>query len=147
MTTIVYRSGVLAGDTRVTSGSTILPETYRKTFKLKDGSLYGASGDLEQGEVVRAHLEKHLAPPKFGEEKDIEAIHVRLDGSLWAFLGMLWVRVMTPYAAVGSGRDAALGALAMGASAHAAVKAAMAIDMYSGGKVTTVRLTKRKRCR
>lgn len=144
MTTIVWRHPVLAGDTRVTAGSTILPETYRKVFKLKDGSLYGGAGTLEQVEFVRRHLVKGTAAPKIDTKWDLEAIHIRLDGSIWAFQGLLWMRVDAPYVAMGSGCDAALGALAMGASARAAVKAAMASDMHTGGKVTTVRLTTRR---
>jgi ATP-dependent protease HslVU (ClpYQ) peptidase subunit len=48
--------------------------------------------------------------------------------------------VPEPFAAIGSGKGVALGALHAGASAVDAVKAAMKVDVYSGGRVFTAEL-------
>ena len=45
MTTIAYKDGVLAGDQRLTSKGFIWHDKERKVFRLRDGSLFGASGD------------------------------------------------------------------------------------------------------
>ena len=51
-----------------------------------------------------------------------------------------WIVERGPYFAMGSGRDFALGAMAAGASAEEAVRAAIAHDVYSGGEVVTLRI-------
>jgi hypothetical protein len=139
VTTIVYRDGVLAGDTRVTMGNTICPEVFRKVRRLADGSLFAAAGDLQEGELIHEALVKKLAMPKI-EDKETEAIRIKSDGSIWHFGGRLWVRVRAPWAVLGSGYIAAMGALKIGATAIEAVRVARTLDVHTGGRIQTVKL-------
>jgi ATP-dependent protease HslVU (ClpYQ) peptidase subunit len=51
-----------------------------------------------------------------------------------------WHEVRDPFCAIGSGRDFAMGAMAMGASPKEAVKIAMTKDIYSGMGVKGFRI-------
>jgi ATP-dependent protease HslVU (ClpYQ) peptidase subunit len=51
-----------------------------------------------------------------------------------------WIEVPEAFYAVGSGAAAALGAMYMGANAEEAVKVAKDIDVFTGGKVVTLKL-------
>lgn len=48
MTTIAYRDGILAGDSRITRGEVLLPAGQKKLFRLPDGSIAGTTGVMFQ---------------------------------------------------------------------------------------------------
>jgi hypothetical protein len=146
MTTIAYRDGVMAGDGRETMQNDEHTSWYRltdkcvKVYKLKDGSLFGGAHGSE--DITRLHLAllKTLPPPKL---EDIAGLRVDPKGHIWLYEGNIWQRVHAPYYAIGSGAEFALAAMDAGVSAVRAVKIAIGRDLWSGGKVTAVRL-KRK---
>lgn len=144
MTTIVFRDGILAGDTRVTAGETILPGWERKVFQLADGSLFASAGDTENGEKLLRAMRKKQPPPRIETDRSIEAIWVHPDGKLFFYESSLWMRHKVLYCAIGSGQSFALGALAMGASAIESVKIGMQFDAYSGGRVVVVKLRRQR---
>lgn len=111
-------------------------------FKLADGSLFAAANDYEGGEILLAALKKKLPTPKLNKDQSTNAIHIRRDGSVWLYEGAIWVRSRSKFHTIGTGGPYALGALHMGATAKEAVSVAMKCDVYSGGKVQTVRLGK-----
>jgi len=138
MTTIALRNGVMAGDTQVTEGDTLVASGCRKVRRLRDGRLYGFSGDIEQGEIMLRALRKGEAPPKL---RGIKAILVYQDGVVSLWEGAIWIKQQhAPFFAIGNGTDFALGAMAAGADAKQAVKIAMKFDTATGGRVQTVRL-------
>lgn len=59
-------------------------------------------------------------------------------GKCWNLDGSLWMPVTEPYFAIGSGRDYAMGAMAMEASAIEAINVAAKHDAYTGGEVRWV---------
>ena len=148
MTTIAYKDGILAGDGRETNVSDpmegesaiVVNHNCRKVFKLKDGRLFGASRCSE--DIVRLHtaLENNHPPPKL---EDINALMIDLKGQIWLYEGNIWQRVNKRYYAVGSGSVFAFPILWYGGSAIDAAKAGVEFDPYSGGKVTSVRLSKK----
>ncbi len=145
MTTIAYFAGVLAGDTLLTSGSTKLPEVARKVFRLRDGRLFGSSGNSEDGLVVLDALREDKPTPK---TKGTMALLVYPDGRLEFYEGKRWSRVCgADYIALGQGAAYALGAMAHGATAEEAVRIGMKFDTHSGGKVQSVSLHRKKRRR
>jgi 20S proteasome alpha/beta subunit len=145
MTTIAYRDGVLAGDTRETDEDMIWNDCTRKVWRLKDGTLYGGAGDAEGCTLLLEALRKGNLLPEMPESaKDVSAIRVTPDGKVYFYEGFTWRRMKEGYLAIGSGRKPALALLRYGASAVDAVKGAMSIDMYSGGRVKTVKLRKLK---
>lgn len=142
MTTIAYRDGVLASDSRLSFNDNICTDKCIKIWRLPDGTLFGASGDNEPGLLILNSLRKGLPLPKF----DGQALGVRIlpKGQIYVTEGLLWDRWPEKFVAIGSGGKHALAVLRHGGSAVEAVKAGIAGDVYSGGRVQKLEL-KRKR--
>jgi 20S proteasome alpha/beta subunit len=139
MTTIAYRDGILAGDTRVTTEDLVSPEKIRKVFKLRNGCLFAHSGDAEEGELLKRSIIKGGPMPKI---KDSDAICVMPNGDILFTEGLTWTKIVAPFVALGSGKQFAYGAMQYGASAADAVRVACKLDKHSGLPIQTVRLTK-----
>lgn len=144
MTCIVYRDGVLAGDSLITMGSTKSPEVARKVNRLRTGQLFGSSGNEEGGHLLRESLLRgDPTPPKL---KSVNGLRVDPNGSIWFYEGLRWTRVTgADFAAIGSGADYAIGALYMGASAKEAVRIAAKCNTHCGGRIYSVSLKKKRR--
>lgn len=142
MTTIAYRDGVLASDTRETAGDTVVGASARKIAKLKDGSLFGGAGVAEGCELLLRSLQKNTATPVY---EGTEALHVKTDGSLWVYEGRAWLKQQKcKYYALGSGHAVALAAMDAGADAITAVKIGIKRDTHSGGRVRSLKLKRQK---
>lgn len=140
MTTLVYRAGVLAADSRTTSGDVIEPGAWPKVGRLKDGRAWGYCGNTADAMAfVRALNEG-------GAEKMGDATLVVIGDVLEVFEegGSYVAPADVPFMAWGSGRAAALGALYVGASAHDAVVAACQVDSNSGGPVQSLQCGRAK---
>lgn len=144
MTVVAYRDGVLVADGRTTSKSMIEEENVKKIWRLKDGSLIGASGDTVQCEAFRAYLvlaakkkEKKLPPLRL---KSVEGLLVSPEGDLWWFGGIGWLKLKLPYYAIGSGYVVALAAMDAGATAREAVNIACKRVTSCGGRITELHL-------
>lgn len=144
MTTIAYRDGVLASDTRVclTDGM-IVTDTAKKLHRFRDGRLYGYAGSVEQGVELFQELKKADNIDDIDGFEGVTAIIVNLDGSLWMREGSIWIkqeRSKAMYYAIGSGCGYALAAMDAGACAKRAVEIAIKRDNQSGGNVKTMTL-------
>lgn len=139
MTTVAYKAGVLASDTRATSnGSVINPGHHPKTFRLPDGSMLGVAGDVSQCQQLINAMMRQSRPPELNE---CEAVLVLTDGSVHSYEGSVWTPVEgTDFYAIGSGWIPACVAMRLGASAEHAVRIAMEFDACSGGEVRTMKL-------
>jgi 20S proteasome alpha/beta subunit len=145
MTTIAYRNGVLAADTRETEKDTIYSDRVRKVHKLRDGSLYAAAGSGEACEMLLQSLIKRTKCPA---PLDVEALHVKPDGSLWVCAGNAWLPMdYEPYYAMGSGATVALAAMDAGADAVKAVRIAIKRNTHTGGRVQHVKLRRKRKKR
>ena len=139
MTTIAYRNGVLASD----SASTVeLAHTngVRKIFRLSDGSLIGFSGTLSRFlKWLEWHEDEDGPEPSLMETN---AIRVWPNGRLATIENGAIINHLkrSDYAAIGTGSEFALGAMAHGAGARAAVAAAIQHDALSRGPVVSLRL-------
>ncbi len=145
MTTIAYRAGILAGDQRLSEKSMVWHDRCRKVFKLPCGGLFGASGDAEPGDLLQDALRKDgfkKQLPKVKDDHEFCALYIAPNGVIWETSGARWNRWPVPYIAIGSGAKCALPVLRLGHDAVTAVKAGIAGDVYSGGRVQTVRLDK-----
>lgn len=157
MTTIAYRSGIIAADSRETWESEAGGASYQRCEKLfrkkigrrdvvigtAGGSYLGmvfvdwypgiakvAPGSGQPPEILRdAHLEEDF------ECVILEGEHVYTVNHLCRP-----VRCIEPFVAVGSGRKAAMAAMHMGANAKRAVEIACKIDPYSALPIVTMRL-------
>lgn len=139
MTTIVYRDGVMAADTRGYSGKQHPLGLRLKVRRLNDGCLVGVgSREVGQADCVAdwltcggspAELEKALGT---FERQTFQALKVNPDGSASLYDDTGWPSLAEgPYYAVGSGEDFAYGALASGRCAVEAVAVAIQLDPWS----------------
>jgi ATP-dependent protease HslVU (ClpYQ) peptidase subunit len=141
VTTIAYRDGILAGDTRITEGDTVVPEVCRKVFKLESGALFGAAGDVQQTDELLNALEKSHPTP---ELRKALALLIVPDRDVFLYEGKRWVKCgAAPYHAIGSGSNFALAAMWCGKDAIGAVRCGMTFDTNSGGEVLHVKLGKK----
>lgn len=137
MTTIAYKDGIIAYDSRVSAGRTIIYDDVDKKRE-RDGVFFfgtGATGEIN--ELIGAY---------FGEEivGECGASALVVHGGDLLIIGYsegkLWkspIHVDKPYA-IGSGEDHALTAFDMGATAYQAVEMAMKRDTGTGGKIRTL---------
>lgn len=138
MTTIAYKDGELAADSRITAGDTIITDGRKKVHRLRDGSIVAWAGSLQDAMRLLTSMRKGHVAPKLDE---IEALHVHTDGSVWEYEGHVWVKQqVNEHCAVGSGTPYALAAMDAGASAREAVKIAVKRDINSGGRVQSLSL-------
>lgn len=145
MTTIAYRSGVMAADTRAYSGDKVPIGWKRKIHCLADGTLLGVSTTSVGGDaLVRRWVEAGCAEPTNDSLKpeSFSALMVRPNGEVfYACNNLEWSGPLTAeFLAIGSGDQFALGAMAAGASAVKAIAIAIELDPWSAGEIAVLRL-------
>ena len=139
MTTIAYKDGIIAYDSRMTQGPTIVDDDHEKMAE-REGHCFFACGCLADIDM--------LIDLFFGKTFDLDrdynvaAFIVTPEGELWqASIDMedktFWKhkRRLDNCWAMGSGADHALTAMDMGADAVTAVRMAIRRDTGSGGKI------------
>ena len=139
MTTIAYnhRDKELASDSQGTSGSITSPEKFTKIVRLSYGWAAFAGSIMDLPSYVKVLEGEDIAGDK--TKLGCGVIVVPDKGDPYNFwidsLGHVSKEVIKNSWAIGSGRQFALGAMAVGASAKDAVKAAIKYDMHSGGRI------------
>lgn len=147
MTTIAYRDGVIAADSRGTDDN-YHPGIYRceKLFRAGD-DIIATAGDDTTGMIfvdwytARTKGAK-LKPPSrlIDGEADFCCLVLKKDGLYWCDKWCRLNKIFDEFYAIGSGAAYAMGAMAHGASAAEAVKTAMRWDPHTGGEVTQLTL-------
>lgn len=143
MTTIAYRDGILAADTLACSESGLRSSSMVKIMRVR-GGLAGTVGKCSQAQAIVRWLEDGRAAdrPKFADGSDDYTVVWLPDEGEATLIENGGEEPLgdAPYHAFGSGREIALGAMYMGATAKEAVEAAIAISVWSGGDVTVLKL-------
>lgn len=147
MTVIAYKAGVMAADSRETWGDSSV-NTCLKLFEKRIGKrthVIGTAGGSYSGMVFVDWYGSGKEPPEaLTEHLDLEEDFECLvwDGKQLLTVNHLCrlVPVIEPFAAVGSGRKAALAAMHMGATAARACEIACKIDAYCALPVRTIKL-------
>lgn len=142
MTTIAYRDGVMAADSSLTVGETHVASS-KKIFRLRNGSIIGFWGTWSHCMLLKDALNDghDIKDIKRKRIKSAYAYLVKPHGAIWGIEnGVLWQLIRTDYVAGGSGGPVALGALAQGASAVEAVRAAIEHAPGSKGPIHTLKL-------
>jgi hypothetical protein len=155
MTTIAYRNGVLAADSRCTYEDPSAGTQVFKCEKLFRKSIPNAEGQMEevilatQGETFSGMLfvdwyGSGKEPPELLIHGDAEftVLILKKDGLYEVDRWCRPIKVLEDFYAVGSGSKAAMGAMFMGADAAKAVDVACKIDPYSALPIVTMSLTK-----
>lgn len=144
MTTIAYRDGVMAADSRAYTGNRAPIGRKTKVRRLLDGTLIGCSSLIPgQSEAAINWFENgaDASDPPPGDCKTA-ILAVRPGGEVffssdsWFLSGPLHGE----FFAIGSGNEYALGAMAMGASAERAVELACELDIWSAAPITVLKL-------
>lgn len=142
MTTIAYKDGVIAYDSRQTRSGAIVSDNAPKC-QVVDGVSFFLSGAVcDERALIAAYFGTPSSAP-------VECSGYAVDGGRLLMVGHddktgVWKQDLDPTNpdAIGSGSAYALAAMDMGASAEEAVRAAMKRDIYTGGRVRTVRITR-----
>jgi 20S proteasome alpha/beta subunit len=142
MTTIVYRAGILASDSRAYSGGSTPIGFKQKIWQLDDGTMFGIStvhpGLSEQVAAwIASGQDRDYLPPV---DPNFTAILVDPDGQVFMALDSYFFTgpLEAEYFAIGSGDHYAMGALAMGAGAVEAVEIAKVHDAWTDGKICSI---------
>ncbi|WP_460528124.1 hypothetical protein [Chitinimonas naiadis] len=137
MTTIAWDGKTVAADTQANNSG--LRSRTKKLFRLSDGRTYGFTGEIQDGRVVYSWLDSGQPEPKPVVSSGFVALLICPDGHAYTMEDKLvLLPVLEPFRAIGSGRNFAMGALAVGADAVRAVAAAISLDVYSGGEIETL---------
>lgn len=142
MTTIAYRDGTLAADTRATVGDNVLGNVI-KIARNSNGDLAGAAGMASYSYTFLkwfTSLETGEPPQAVKDDQTFDrGVIFRKTGQIIVFEPTGRYECTAPYYALGSGRPEALGAMFAGADAETAIKAAAAHDANTGGNITVLR--------
>jgi ATP-dependent protease HslVU (ClpYQ) peptidase subunit len=144
MTTIAVRAGIMAADSRVTihteEGGARMTQCI-KIFRRKD-AIIGLAGESEPGLVFLDWYGSGKPAPSvlIDAEADFTALVLTAKGIFEYGKYCRPEKVRGKYWAVGSGCKAALGAMAMGATAEKAVEVACGIDPYTAPPVHVLKL-------
>jgi len=152
MTTIAYKDGILASDRRLTYEGKIMSDSTQKIFKLNDGSIAALAGDAAAAFEYIKWLQSDRtssSPVDEMHEVDFSIMIIAKDGTVSFIENGKMEPPHKPekYYALGSGRAAALGAMAFGATAAQAVKFAMRVDSSTGGGVDTLTIITEKKAK
>lgn len=149
MTTIAFDGKTMAADGRLSAGGIIFTDSAAKIHRLETNrwthtpAIVGLAGDDDCVDLVLKWLESDDA-----ESPDIEHPNGEWSALVWDGESIVQVshdRLVRSHwenhACLGPGRHFALAAMRAGADAHRAVEVAISMDVYSGGKITTMELT------
>lgn len=143
MTTIAYKAGVMAADSRAYAGFNSPLGAKRKIRRLPDGTLIGCStNQVGVGEAVMDWYAAGADPekaPSLSETK-FTFLAVRPNGqAFYAYDGFtLSGPISGSCFAIGSGEGIAHGAMRAGATAKRAVEIACDCDVWTGRPVVTI---------
>lgn len=140
MTTIAFKDGVIAYDSRTTQGdNTILTDAANKRHSVSGHEFFISGSVPDERQFISDYLS--------GEKTRVHEINAFVwDGKELFHCGCnaegIWKSPVDCCRAIGSGSDHALTAMDMGATAAEAVKIAMKRDPFTGGKIKTFRIPK-----
>lgn len=147
MTTIAYRNGVIAADSGVTTGGSQVA-TMLKIAKNSRGDVAGACGHAWWCQAFLSWFKDSTdTPPPVSRDDQMSAAMIvtsrrklRIFESIKGTIDQF--DIAAPYYALGSGRCEALGAMFAGATATDAVRAAVALDESTFGRVHALKVGK-----
>lgn len=146
MTTIVYKDGIIAYDSRATNGGSITSDKVNKKEVVQKVAFFfcGWLGEFEL--LIAAYHDVDLQEDITSEGPcalvvdNGELFLCSLDADTKRF----WKQSLKHFDeyAIGSGSEFARGAMSMGADAVTAVKVAAKLDTGTGGKIRTYKIRK-----
>ena len=143
MSVIAWDGKTLAADRQACTGDT--KATVRKIFKLESGEILAFAGDLDVGMAMKHWYEEGHKREDFPKINRDEKTFCRLivaseSGVVYYERTPEPVQLLDLFMAWGCGREAALGAMAMGADAVKAVEIASRFILYCGNGCDSYRV-------
>ena len=141
MTTIVYRDGVLAADTRAYSGGGKFIGKKQKIFSNQYRAFGISTPNPGFSEEIRDWFlnDKHNDHEPIMADRSFEAVEITIDGVFYYKDNFSPSGPLdAPYIAIGSGDEYAMGALSMGACAELAVQIAGENDPWTGNVIQRI---------
>lgn len=141
MTTIAFRDGVLASDSHVVFDQQVHVYDVVKIVETNDGKFAGACGKLSQA----ARFLQWIVNPGKREspisDPDVSGFTVDEDGvvTIYDDEGSHEIELPYNFFALGSGQEAALAAMHMGATAEQAIEIAGRVCKFTGGRIQVLR--------
>lgn len=133
MTTIAVKDNIMAADTQGLYEGCIM--IMYKIFRIKD-ELIGFCGDFDAATEFVNLYRKDKYPEKPDDTKaDFDYLLLNNKGIYLAVGYGLRTKVIEKFWAVGSGKEAAITAMRMGATAKESVKMASLINCYTGSRI------------
>jgi len=137
MTTIVVCGSEMACDSRVSGGFTAASRKIRK----KKNCIVGYAGDWIAGEYFADYyLSSKEEKPNRDSDDDLELLVLKKSGIYLVDYRFREVRICGNHYAIGSGAAAAMVAMNLGLNAADAIREAIKVDDYTGGKVRVLKL-------
>lgn len=144
MTTIAYKDGVIAYDSRQTRSGVIVSDDTEKSELVNGVRFFLAGAVCDIPGLIAAYFGTPSPVP-------VECSGYAVDGGKLMMVGHddktgIWKQELdlSNPDAIGCGAPYALAAMDMGASAEEAVRAALKRDIYTGGKVRSLVIDTRK---
>ena len=150
MTTLAYRAGVMASDSRAYAGNSLSIGNKPKIHRLKDGSIFAVSSRVPGiDSVLREWVERGavLALAPRVDTRTFTLLLVKPTGAVFYAENEFTLSgpLQGEFFAIGSGDNIALGAMAMGADAVRAVAIACELDVWTKGPIMTMKLKELER--
>lgn len=137
MTTVAYRDGIVAADSRTHIGDWIVPGATEKLVRV-DGKVIAQIGDMAVCAAILGWIDRPEGPQPTGNATVVVfcggEVFIHSDG------GMVIEQHDRPFMAWGTGAPVAFGAMYAGADAETAVRIACDVDLYSGAPVMAMRV-------
>ena len=152
MTTIAYKSGVVAADSQETH-SDGRKNDCQKLYKMKDGTIIATAGDSYTGlifvEWFKEGARKESIPDltNITLEEDFECLVLENTENIYIinrFFQKYHIEMPEGFYSLGWGAPYAVAAMHMGADAKKAVQVAAKYDAYTGGTVKTMKVKRPK---
>lgn len=140
----MWDGSTLACDSLVTEGSS-RAGYMNKIIKLDNGGYLAGCGDAVGPQIIADWMNGKAPAPLDKQLENTQAIFVDPEGKAYLFEGTVASRIECDWKeAIGSGADFARAAIDMGADAVKAVQMGIKRDVFSGGKIYSVTVDKKK---
>jgi hypothetical protein len=142
MTVIACRDGLMAADSLETTDRGLALEYVRKIHRSNSGCIYGVAGYATDAVIFGQWVDDGMVgTPERHNPDSFAALLLKPSGELLIAEGRGPMRgIRSQYYAIGVGRELAVGAMAMGATADEAVLVATQHSVWCGGPVHFERL-------
>lgn len=142
MTTIVFRDGIMAADTRAYAGDKQPIGRKRKIQRLDDGTLIGVTSTTAGGGEALIEWWKQGRPKDFELPAHFTLLVVNAKGEVYYACNTRFISgpLTGDWWAIGSGEQYAAGALHRGATAREAVEVACDLDAWTAEPIDVLTL-------